>query len=106
MRSSTVERRTHTRAVLVGLATLADPWTGGHRLICSQTRSCRTPTELRHVLRAMTIGQIGGAGCGLALLGAGAFLVIAQHQDVLGGATALLPLVTIQTLYYGLMRRL
>jgi len=110
----------NTKAFLVGVATLADPFgfsmpmiravsTDAARVDTSATSVeiayTDATTRLRAAHRAMAAGQVTALVSVLAMGSSGALLIIGAHQDVVGGAIALTPLIVINGLWHYFMRQ-
>lgn len=110
----------NTKAFLVGVATLADPFgfsmpmiravsAEATRVDASAPSMDRTYADamarLRAAHRAMAAGQITALVSVLAMGTSGALLIIGAHQDVIGGAMALTPLVMINGLWHYFRRQ-
>jgi len=112
--------RMNTKAFLVGVATLADPFglsmtmiravsTEAARVDASAPSMDRAYTDatarLRAAHRAMKAGQTTALVSVLAMGSSGALLIIGAHQDVVGGAMALTPLLVINGLWHYFRRQ-
>ncbi len=112
--------RINTKAFLVGVATLADPFGRSMRIIRAVSAEAArvnvsaasmdgayadATARLRAAHHAMAAGQITALVSVLAMGSSGALLIINMHQDVLGCAMALTPLVVINGLWHYFMRQ-
>jgi len=111
--------RMNIKAFLVGVATLADPFGFSmsmiHAVSAEAARVDASAPSLERAYadatlrlqvahRAMATGQVTAFVSVLAMGSFGALLIIGAHQDVVGGAIALTPLVVINGLWHYFMR--
>jgi len=110
----------NTKAFLVGVATLADPFGCSVRILravsveAARVDANAAPMERAYVdattrllaaHRAIRVGQTTVMVSVLAMGSSGALLIIGAHQDVIGGAMALTPLVVINGLWHYFRRQ-